>query len=135
MGNLWILIPPCVYGVAITFLGHWGEIRLFASPEDRTHGKKQSRSPWAGLAILILINLVFLSVLPAIILAVFQPMIPFFGARAGLALAVAVLFFGIVPARLFDAPRHGWNRAFWMILIDFVRVAGALTLVGWLLTG
>ena len=131
MGNLWILIPPCVYGVIITLIGHWGEKRLLA---DRPHGHETGRSPWAGLANLVLINFIFLSVLPAIILAVFQPMIPFFGARAGLALAVAVLFFGIVPARLFDAPRRGWNHAFWMILIDFVRVAGALTLVGWLVT-
>jgi hypothetical protein len=124
-----------VYGVVITLLGHWGEKHLVASPEERTHGHIPSPSPWAGLANLILINFVFLSLLPALILAVFQPMIPFFGARAGLALAVAALFFGIVPARLFDAPRQGWNRALWMILIDFVRVAGALTLVGWLLTG
>ena len=131
MGNLWILIPPCVYGVIITLIGHWGEKRLLA---DRSHGHNTGRSPWAGLANLVLINFIFLSVLPTIILAVFQPMIPFFGARAGLALAVAVLFFGIVPARLFDAPRRGWNHAFWMILIDFVRVTGALTLVGWLVT-
>ena len=131
MGNLWILIPPCLYGVIITLIGHWGEKRLLA---DRFQVKKPSRSPWAGLANLVLINFIFLALLPALILAVFQPMIPFLGARAGLALGIAVLFFGIVPARLFDAPRQGWNHAFWMILVDFVRVAGALTMVGWLLT-
>lgn len=131
MGNFWILIPPCVYGVIITLLGHWGEKRLLA---DQPHSRKPGRSPWAGLASLVFINLIFLALLPSIILAVFQPMIPFFGARAGFALAVAVLLFGIAPARLFDAPRRGWNHAFWMILIDFIRVAGALTLVGWLVT-
>jgi len=117
--------------VIITLIGHWGEKRLLA---DHLQGQRSTKSPWAGLANLVLINFIFLSFLPAIILEVFQPMIPFLGARAGLALGIVVLFFGIVPARLFDAPRQGWNHAFWMILVDFVRVAGALTMVGWLLT-
>ena len=134
MGNLWILIPPWVYAVVITVAGRWGERRFLPLPDDRAHGANPARSPWISLANLVITNFIFLSLIPSVVLAVFQPMIPFFGARAGLALAVAVLLFGIFPARLLDAPRQGWNRAFWMILTDFVRVAGALTLAGWLVT-
>ena len=134
MGNLWILIPPCVYGIIVTLIGRWGEKRLLAQSDSRAHGLRSAGSPWVGLAILVLTNFIFLSLIPALTLAFFQPMIPFFGARAGLALGLAALFFGIVPVRLLDASHRGWNHAFWMILIDFVRVAGALTLIGWLVT-
>ena len=134
MSNLWILIPPWVYAVLMTVVGRWGERHLLPLADDRAHRADLARSPWISLANLLFTNFVFLSLLPSLVLAVFQPMIPFFGARAGLALAVAVLLFGIFPARLLDAPRQGWNRAFWMIMADFVRVAGALTLAGWLVT-
>ena len=134
MGDYWILIPPWVYAVVITVAGRWGERRFLPQTADRAHGASPVRSPWVSLGNLVLTNFVFLSLLPSVALAFFQPMIPFLGARAGLALAVAVLLFGIIPIRLLDAPRHGWSRTFWMILADFVRVAGALTLAGWLVT-
>lgn len=134
LGNLWLLVPPWIFGVAITLLGRWGERHLLTSVAGGTERPRSSRATWIALANVLFVNLVFFSLLPTVLLMMFQPMLPFLGARAGLALAVAAFLFGIVPARLLDAPRRGWSHAFYLMLVDFVRIAGALTLIGWLLT-
>jgi hypothetical protein len=135
LGSLWLLIPPWLCSVIVTLIGRWGERRL-VSPEGASQptSERSSRSIWFGLANLLFTNLIFLSLLPTIVLMMFQPMMPFLGARAGLALALAAFLFGIAPLRLIDAPQRGWNHAFWILFIDLLRVGGSLTLIGWLLT-
>ena len=130
LGNLLRVIPPWVLAVAVTLLGRWGERRWFAS---RT-GSGAAASPWSDMFVMLLANLFFLALLPTAVLDFIQPMIPFTGARAGLAVALASFAFGLVPARLFDVPRTGWDHAFWLLLVDFLRLSGSLTLIGWLLT-
>ncbi len=128
-GNLIRIIPPWLLGVAVTLVGHWGDRRWFSQRSDLASGG----SVWDSISVVLFANLLFLGLLPTMILDFIQPMIPFTGARAGLAVALLGFLFGLVPARLLDAPRTGWDRAFWLLLIDFLRLGGALTLIGWLL--
>ena len=124
------IIPPWALGVAVTLLGRWGERRWFSAPAT----SPQATSFWSNISVVLFANLLFLALLPTAVLDFIQPMIPFTGARAGLAVAMAGFVFGLVPARLVDASRTGWDHAFWMMLVDFLRLCGALTLIGWLLT-
>ena len=59
-------------------------------------------------------------------------LLPFHGTRAGLSLGLLAFVFGSVPARLFDASESGWDRTLWMILIDLLRVGGAMAIIGYL---
>jgi hypothetical protein len=130
LGTLIRIIPPWMLGVALTLLGHWGEKRWFAEPARST----RAGHFWNNISFILITNLVFLAIIPTLVLDFIQPMIPFTGARAGLAVAMAGYVFGLVPARLADASRIGWDHAFWLLLVDFLRLGGALTLIGWLLT-
>lgn len=132
MTSFWITLPPWLFAVAVTLFGRWGDRRFFLRAEMTEHDSTSSGA-WVTAGTILFANLFFLSLIPTIVLAMFQPMLPFVGAQAGLALAIAVVFFGLVPARLLDGPYHGWDRAFWLIFIDFIRVGGALMLIGWLL--
>lgn len=127
--NLVRIIPPWLLAVAVSLLGQWGDRRWFPERGNLAPGGRL----WDSISVVVFANLLFLAILPTLVLDFIQPMIPFTGARAGLAVALVGFLFGIVPARLFDAPRTGWDRAFWLLLMDWVRVGGALTLVGWLL--
>ena len=124
------IIPPWALGVGVTLLGRWGERRWFST----TGVFDRVGFPWGHISVILFANLLFLSLLPTIILDFIKPMIPFTGARAGLAVAIVGFMFGLVPARLIDATRTGWDHAFWLMLVDFLRLCGALTLIGWLLT-
>ena len=128
MSELLILLPPWIFALLVTWLGQWGE--RFLIKTGRTAELATSAS---GTFAIIASSLVFLSILPTFALTIFQPMLPFVGAQAGLALGVAAFLFGLLPARLCDVRQQGWDRTIWMMLIDFVRVVGALTMVGWLL--
>jgi hypothetical protein len=135
LSSLLLLIPPWLYSVAITLIGRWGEHRLVPPlGEPQPSAEQPHRSMWFALANLLFVNLVFLSLVPTLVLMMFQPMLPFVGARAGLALAIAAFILGIAPVRLIDAPKRGVNHAFWVLFIDLLRVGGSLTLIGWLLT-
>jgi hypothetical protein len=129
-GNLLRIIPPWALGVAVTLLGRWGEKRWFSAPPASPH----AASLWSSMSVMLFANLVFLALIPTAILDFIQPMLPFTGARAGLAVAMVGFVFGLVPARLCETPRTGWDHAFWMMLMDLLRLGGALTLIGWLLT-
>ncbi len=128
MSELLILIPPWIFAVLVTWSGQWGERMLLKTAP--TAGPATSAS---GTFAIIISNLIFLSILPTFALTIFQPMLPFVGAQAGLAMGVAAFLFGLLPARLCDVKHQGWDRTIWMMLVDFVRVVGALTMVGWLL--
>ena len=128
MNILWLTVPPWLYAVVITLVGYWGERRLRSSNQ-----REPLEEPgWSSIIVVITSCYFFLSLLPATVLLLFGPMLPFEGAQAGLALAVVVMLFGLMPVRLLDAQRTGWDHAFWAILIDFLRIGGALTLLGWL---
>ena len=130
--SIWITLPPWLFAVAITLVGRWGDRRFFRhTGVDEEH--MTTGGAWITAGTILFANLFFLSLIPTIVLAMFQPLLPFVGVQAGLALAIAVVFFGIIPARLLDAPYHGWDRAFWLIFIDLIRVGGALMLIGWLI--
>lgn len=128
MDNLLRIIPPWLCGTAVTMLGHWGERRWFADDALKPH-----LLLWAELPTILLGNLIFLALLPTLVLSIIQPMIPFTGAKAGLAVAVAGYLFGLIPARLFEGAQRGWDRTFWLLLVDLLRLGGALTLIGWLI--
>lgn len=129
----WILtLPPGLWAFLVTLLGRWGEHRL--AGHSGTRAGASGESVWSRLAGLLGVNLVFFGILPSFLLFVFQPLLPFQGARAGLALGVAVFVLGLLPARILDAPDRGWDHAAWLMLIDFSRAAGALTLAGWILS-
>jgi hypothetical protein len=76
--------------------------------------------------------LVFLSLVPTSLLSVIGVLLPFNGARAGLSLGLLAFLFGAVPIRLIESSESGWDRALWSVLIDFIRVGGAMTIVGYL---
>ena len=128
MGNLLRIVPPWFYATAVTMLGYWGERRWL------TRVSSKPCSPmWAVFPTILLGNLIFLALLPTLVLDIIQPMIPFSGARAGLAVAMAGFIFGLIPARLFDGAERGWDHTFWLLLVDLLRLGGTLTLIGWLL--
>ena len=128
MSSIWIIVTVWLYTLLITVVGRWGE-RYFTQPP----GVRSPTVSWAGVITHLAATLLFLVMLPAAVLSLFGPLLPFQGAQAGLALAIVVVLFGLVPARLLDSSRTGWEYAFWALFIDLLRVGGALTLVGWLL--
>ena len=123
------LLLATLWGIGATHLGLWGEHRWLRADESTP----QSRIP-SGRMILFT-SFTFLAFLPTSLLSVIHVMIPFSGARAGLALAIAGYFFGCIPVRLFDIRRFGWDHTLWWLLADLVRICGALTIVGWLVAG
>ncbi len=129
MGEIWIVIPPWIYAVFVCWAGRWGEWRWIGRSGSETESRPLS---FGGIGVTLITNLIFLSLLPTTVLTLTYTMLPFEGARAGLALGVAAYLFGCVPARLLDVTRQGWDRTFWGLLIDLLRVGGALYLVGWL---
>jgi hypothetical protein len=112
----------------VTAIGRWGEHRVLAGDQGDT-----GQGVWSRLAGTVLVNLLFFGVLPTLVLFVFQPMLPFESEHIGLAIGLGVYVLGLIPARLLDAPRRGWDHAAFMMLIDFFRTVGALTIAGWLL--
>lgn len=129
MGEIWIVIPPWIYAVLVTWAGRWGEMRWFGREDSESESR---RLPFNGIGITLTTNLIFLSLLPTSVLILTYTMLPFEGARAGLALGMAAYILGCVPSRLLDVARQGWDRTFWGLLVDLLRVGGALYLVGWL---
>lgn len=117
----------------VGWLGRWGERRWTPSGDgiDQTPENAAPTVTWGHGAIT---TLVFLSLLPSALLSILGPMIPFEGARAGLALGIVAFVFGCVPIRLLEVRSRGWDVTLWMILIDLLRVGGALSIVGALLT-
>lgn len=129
MGEIWIVIPPWIYAVLITWAGRWGEGRWIGRNASETESRRLS---FDGIGVTLITNLIFLSLLPTSVLILTYTMLPFEGARAGLALGLAAYLLGCVPARLLDVTRQGWDRTCWELLVDLLRVGGALYLVGWL---
>ncbi|MEW5876012.1 MAG: hypothetical protein AB1752_12640 [Candidatus Zixiibacteriota bacterium] len=131
MSNWLLILPPGLWGFLVTAVGRWGEHRILTDSEPHTTGFDSGI--WRRFSGTLLVNLVFSGILPTFVLFVFQPMLPFSGERAGVALGLAVYVLGLIPARLLDVPRRGWDHAAWMMLIDFLRTVGAMTIAGWLL--
>lgn len=132
MSGLWIVFPPWIFAVIISFVGQWGRFR-FAGSSSVGENESESR-PWLNdWSTILITNLVFLSLIPISLLSVIGVLLPFNGARAGLSLGLLAFVFGSVPARLFDATETGWDRALWMILIDLLRIGGAMAIVGYLI--
>ena len=131
MSELWIVFPPWIYAVLVSFIGYWGQSRLCARSPEGTAETPPRLWPHEWGTIL-LTNLVFLSLVPISLLSVIGVLLPFHGARAGLSLGLLAFVFGCVPARLFDAAEAGWDRTLWLILIDLLRVGGAMAIVGFL---
>jgi len=131
MSNWLLILAPGLWGFLTTAIGRWGEHRILSIHEP--HSADSEFSVWGRLSGTLLVNLVFSGILPTFVLFVFQPMLPFSGERAGVALGLAVYVLGLIPARLLDVPRRGWDHAAWMMLIDFFRTVGAMTIAGWLL--
>ena len=131
MTGIWIVIPPWLYAVLVSLVGKWGEgvwLRRPAVAEPRaSHGFWPDN--WGAMLIT---NLVFLSLVPTSLLAVIGVLLPFNGARAGLSLGLLAFLLGCVPSRLLDAHDAGWDRTLWAILIDLLRVGGAMAIVGYL---
>lgn len=125
---IWLIVPPWLVAVIVTLIGRWGE-RYFA----RLSGGRPTSHGWVDLVGILLTCLLFLALLPLTVLSLFGPLLPFSGAQSGLALAIVVVLFGLVPVRLIEASKTGWDYAFWALFIDFLRVGGALTVMGWLL--
>lgn len=131
MNGLWIVFPPWLYAVLVSLLGRWGQTRIAAAALDVP--SKSPRRLWpADWSTILITNLVFLALVPISLLSVIGVLLPFHGARAGLSLGLLAFVFGCVPTRLFDATEVGWDRTLWMILIDLLRVGGAMALVGYL---
>ena len=131
MSELWIVFPPWMYAVFISFIGYWGQSRLSSRFPDGT--TEMPRGLWPReWGTILLTNLVFLSLVPISLLSVIGVLLPFHGARAGLSLGLLAFVFGSVPSRLFDAAEAGWDRTLWLILIDLIRVGGAMAIVGFL---
>lgn len=131
MSNWLLILPPGLWGFLVTAVGRWGERRILTDSEP--HTTEFDSGIWRRFSGTLLVNLVFSGILPTFVLFVFQPMLPFSGERAGVALGLAVYVLGLIPARLLDVPRRGWDHAAWMMLIDFLRTVGAMTIAGWLL--
>lgn len=131
MTGLWIVFPPWIYAVLISFLGRWGQTRIAGArrDEEMMHVRRLWPVDWSTILIT---NLVFLSLVPISLLSVIGVLLPFHGARAGLSLGLLAFVFGSVPARIFDASDTGWDRTLWMILIDLLRVGGAMAIIGYL---
>lgn len=112
-------------------LGRWGQAMWMP---DRVSGTRTGRNDlWHGdWANTLISNLVFLSLLPTSLLSVIGALLPFNGARAGFSLGLLAFVLGCVPARLLDASEAGWDRTLWYILIDLLRVGGAMAIVGFL---
>lgn len=126
VSGIWIVFPPWLYAVVISLLGRWGQRRWLRRPE-------QNGSLWpSDWGTILITNLVFLSLVPTSLLSVIGVLLPFNGARAGLSLGLLAFLFGSVPSRLTDSADLGWDRTLWLILIDFIRVGGAMTIVGYL---
>lgn len=131
MSGLWIVLPPWIYAVLVSFLGRWGQMHI-AGPTLVGTEASPRRGWLTDWSTVLITNLVFLSLVPISLLSVIGVLLPFNGARAGLALGLLAFVFGNVPARLFDAAEIGWDRALWLILIDLLRVGGAMAIVGYL---
>lgn len=131
--NIWTIIPPWAYAMLVGWLGRWGESR-WAPSGDAVEQSTVPPAPTVTLGHGAITTLVFLSLLPSALLTILGPMIPFEGARAGLALGIVAFLFGCVPMRLLDVRGRGWDLTLWMILVDLLRVGGALSIVGALLT-
>lgn len=126
VSGIWIVFPPWLYAVVISLLGRWGQKRWLSRTQS-------SDSAWPqDWGTILITNLVFLSLIPTSLLSVIGVLLPFNGARAGLSLGLLAFLFGSVPSRLIDSSDLGWDRTLWLILIDFVRVGGAMTIVGYL---
>lgn len=131
MSGLWIVLPPWIYAVIVSFVGRWGQSRFAGLSSDGT--SEDVRFAWTrDWGTILITNLVLLSLVPISLLSVIGVLLPFNGARAGLSLGLLAFVFGSVPARLFDANTIGWDRTLWMILIDLLRVGGAMAIVGFL---
>jgi hypothetical protein len=131
MSGLWIVLPPWIFAVAISFIGQWGRFR-FSGSLKASGGGTEGHSWLSDWSTILITNLVFLSLMPISLLSVIGVLLPFNGARAGLSMGLLAFVFGSVPARLFDAAETGWDRALWMILIDLLRIGGAMAIVGYL---
>lgn len=129
MKGLWVVFPSWFYAVAATYFGRWGEAHWLRRPHDAQGAPVSIRGDWG---IILITNLVFLSLVPVSLLSVIGVLLPFGGARAGLSLGLVAFLFGCVPARLMDVEHHGWDRTLWAILIDLLRLGGALMIIGWL---
>lgn len=126
MSGIWIIFPPWLYAVVVSLLGRWGQKRWLSRTQPAESAWPQD---WGTILIT---NLVFLSLIPTSLLSVIGVLLPFNGARAGLSLGLLAFLFGSVPSRLIDSSDLGWDRTLWLILIDFIRVGGAMTIVGYL---
>ncbi len=131
MTGIWIVIPPWVYAVLVSLIGRWGEAKWLRRPADEESSGSHGFWPDNGGALLIT-NLVFLSLVPTSLLAAIGVLLPFNGARAGLSLGLLAFLLGCVPARLLDAHDVGWDRTLWVLLVDLLRVGGAMAIVGFL---
>lgn len=126
VSGIWIVFPPWLYAVLISLMGRWGQNRWVSRTQP-------SESSWPkDWGTILITNLVFLSLIPTSLLSVIGVLLPFNGARAGLSLGLLAFLFGSVPSRLIDSSDLGWDRTLWLILIDFIRVGGAMTIVGYL---
>ncbi len=122
--GIWIVFPPWIYAVVISLAGRWGEARW--DVQGRTWSELLSRD-WGSILV---INLVFMSLIPTSLLTAIGVLLPFQGARAGLSLGLLAFLFGSVPSRLLAAQDMGWDKTLWLVLIDLLRIAGSLTIVG-----
>lgn len=128
VSGIWIVIPSWLYAVAVSLLGRLGQGRWLSR-----RGVDEALPPhwWPGdWGNLLITNLVFLSIIPISLLSVIDVILPFTGARAGLALGLLAFLFGATPLRLLDASEQGWDRTLWNLLIDLLRIGGAMTIVG-----
>jgi hypothetical protein len=126
---LLIILPPWAFAVLVTWLGHWGETHVFPTRIAQNGQATDRHFDWSAVLI---INLILLSLIPSAMLSRVGMMLPFQGARAGLAVGIAAYLFGCVPIRLLERHHHGWDLTAWRLLIDMLRVGGAFLLVGWL---
>jgi hypothetical protein len=131
VSGIWIVFPPWLYAVLVSLIGRWGQSRwIVTSASDRP---APGRALWpADWSTVLITNLVFLSLIPTSLLSVIGALLPFNGARAGLSLGLLAFMFGCVPSRLLHASESGWDLTLWLILIDLLRVGGALAIVGFL---
>ena len=129
MSGLWIVFPPWLFAVLVSFLGRWGQSRFVTRPAPA--GQPLSHRLWPrDWSTILISNLVFMSLVPISLLSVIGVLLPFHGARAGLSLGLLAFIFGAIPVRLFDANDSGWDYTLWMILIDLLRLGGSMALVG-----
>jgi hypothetical protein len=134
MTDLWIILPPWVWSVAVTLFGRWIDQRWVSHASRPTTSTEAHQPITTDWRVILVSHLAFLSLLPIAVLSVIHPIIPFSGSRAGLAMGLAAFLFGMAPMRLIEARAPGWNVTLWRILIDLLRVGGALTLAGWLVS-